>query len=73
MRVGSTRRCRRGQMQRARDRDQRLDAGIVIAPFKTCLCMESPLGQSIPREFHDFPRFSVARGKSSLTIRNVQV
>jgi len=32
VRVGSTRRCRRGQMHRARDRDQRLVAGAAVDP-----------------------------------------
>jgi len=43
VRVGSTRRCFRGQMLRARDRDQRLLAG-ASSPFVACLCMGNPLG-----------------------------
>ena len=42
MRVGSTRRCRRGQMLRSRDRDQRLAAG-ASSPFCACFCMGSPV------------------------------
>jgi hypothetical protein len=45
-------------MQRARDRDQRFDAGTVTVPWKAYLFMDSPLGQSIPRPLPDFPRDS---------------
>ena len=49
MRVGSTRRWRRGQMQRARDRDQRLEAGMRGIALEACLCMEVPLVMRIAR------------------------
>ncbi len=42
VRTGSTRRCRRGQMERARARDQRLAAGAVSKCRETCVCMEIP-------------------------------
>lgn len=49
MRVGSTRKWRRGQMQRARDRDQRLEAGMSGIALGACICIEIPLDMSIAR------------------------
>jgi hypothetical protein len=41
--MGSTRRCFRGQMLRARDRDQRFVAGASINVWMARMCMEFPL------------------------------
>jgi hypothetical protein len=41
--MGSTRRCCRGQMLRARDRDQRLVAGNNSDPLAVRICIKSPM------------------------------
>ncbi len=41
--MGSTRRCFRGQMIRARDRDQRLSAGTSSIAWVVRICMGAPL------------------------------
>lgn len=45
MRVGNTRRWRRGQIERARDPDQRFDTGSAIVPLEACLYMETRFGR----------------------------
>ncbi len=40
--MGSTRKWRLGQMQRARDRDQRLVAGMVGNALEYCFCIGEP-------------------------------
>ena len=47
MRVGSTRRCLRGQMQRARKPDQLFRAGINGIAHATSLCIGFPLPMRI--------------------------
>ena len=49
MRVGNTRRCCRGQMLRARDRDQRRVAGASSDSLAARVCMEAPLAKRIAR------------------------
>ena len=56
MRVGSTRRWRRGQMQRARERDQRLVADTRSLAIEDGLCMGIPLALSIARAQIRAPR-----------------
>ena len=48
MRMGSTRRCFRGHMMRARDRDQRLLAG-ASSRIMARICMGTPLALRIAR------------------------
>jgi len=49
VRVGSTRKWRRGQMQRARERDQRLEAGMGGIALEECLFIGAPLAMRIAR------------------------
>jgi hypothetical protein len=62
VRMGSTRRCRRGQMERARDRDHRLAAGAVSKCRKKCACIEVPAVLRIPRAIGGLPRRGRAGG-----------
>jgi hypothetical protein len=43
--MGSTRKCFRGQMLLARERDQRLAAGMVGIPLEVCFCIGVPLSR----------------------------
>ena len=49
MRTGSTRRWRRGQMPRARERDQRLAAGVLNFSVDLRVCIEALLFKDTTR------------------------
>ena len=56
MRVGSTRKCFRGQIARARQRDQRIVAGANCSPLTARVCIVFSAGMRIARGNSGFLR-----------------